>query len=159
MDENAIQQHVVQMLQSHGRRDIVWFAVPNGEARNSAVGLKLKRQGVRAGAADLVFLIDGTFHAVELKVENRGPQPNQIAFRLDVERAGGFYHLCQGLEAAVACLRDIGAFPPGITFSFPIAAAGVRGVRNQPRSPRGGVGSTTSILVREPACRRRPSRI
>jgi hypothetical protein len=159
MDENTIQQNVVQMLAAYGKPDVLWFAVPNGEARTQAIGAKLKRQGVRAGAADLMFVIAGHVHGVELKTEKNGPKPNQIAFKLDLERAGGTYHLCHGLAATVDCLKSIGAFQPNVTFTFPqfpIAAAGAHGVHSRPRS-ESGVGRIIKT-VREAASRRRPAR-
>jgi hypothetical protein len=132
--EDLMQQHLVKMLRAYGRPDVLWFAVPNGEYRHIRVGAKLKRQGVRAGAPDLVFCIAGRFHAVEFKAPGRYPSPAQIAMRLDVERAGGWYYLCTGLDQAIECLVGLDVFLPNIRFSIPTAADGVPGVRERPRA-------------------------
>jgi hypothetical protein len=133
-EEDTIQQHAVKFLTAFGRADVAWFAVPNGEKRHASVGAKLKRQGVRTGAPDLVFLIDGHFHGVELKALKGSPSPAQIAFRLDIERAGGSYHLCRGLDEAIACFEAISVLQPNIRLRFPATADRPCGVRERPRA-------------------------
>lgn len=114
MSEAALQTHCVKLLTAYGRQDICWFAVPNGEARSPKTGQRLKQQGVRAGAPDLCFIIDGHFVGLELKTETGKLSAKQIQFQEDLERAGGSYRLGYGLELAVAALIDIRAFRPNI---------------------------------------------
>lgn len=118
MTEEQIQEHVVQLLRAYAAPDVVWFAVPNGGARTRKVGGKLKAQGVRRGAPDLVFLIQGWFHGVELKTATGASSPHQKAFGEAIEKAGGRYRVCHGLDATIQHLSAIGAFRPGIRFRF-----------------------------------------
>lgn len=130
MSEAALQQHVVKMLQAYGRPDICWWHCPNGELRNRKIGARLKLAGVRAGVADLNLVIDGRFHAVELKTEIGTLSEAQHNYRADVERAGGFFHAALGLPQAVGVLRGIRAFradAPNFIFSNAADGGGVRG--------------------------------
>jgi hypothetical protein len=119
MTEDDLQQHVVHLMHAHGLADVCWFAVPNGEARSAATGAKLKRQGVKPGAPDLVFLIKGTFHGVELKAMSGVMSQAQKDFGPWIETAGGVYHVCWGLDQSFRCLQKIGAIDPQIRFTHP----------------------------------------
>lgn len=131
LSERVLQEHVVKLLNAYARPDICWFAVPNGELRNHKVGVQLKAAGLRAGAADLSFVIDGRFHAVELKTEIGTLSAKQLSFREDLERAGGFFHVAFGLQEALGVLSGIRAFRPNITLS-PTTADDGRGARRRP---------------------------
>lgn len=126
MPESVLQQHVVKLLSAYARADICWWHVPNGELRNHKVGAKLKLAGLRPGVADLNFVIDGRFHAVELKTEIGTPSEAQLAFREDVERAGGFFHVAFGLDQALAVLSALRVFRANISVTTPIDGRGVR---------------------------------
>ena len=89
MSEAALQRHVVRLLQTFGRPDVCFWHCPNGELRHRNVGAKLKLAGVRAGVADLNLVIDGRFHALELKTEIGALSEAQYLFGEDIERAGG----------------------------------------------------------------------
>ena len=130
LSESSLQQHVVKLLQAYGRPDICWFSVPNGELRNHKVGVQLKLAGLRAGAADLAFVIDGRFHAVELKTEIGTLSGKQLSFREDLERAGGYFHVAFGLQEALGVLSGIKAFRPNINLTT--AADDGRGARRRP---------------------------
>jgi hypothetical protein len=133
MSEQALQQQIVKLLNAYARPDICWFAVPNGELRNYRTGVKLKAAGLRAGASDLAFIIEGRFHAVELKTEIGTLSAKQLSFREDLERAGGFFHTAFGLDQALGVLKGINAFRPGISFSSAVSAASdASGVRRRP---------------------------
>jgi hypothetical protein len=119
MSEAALQTHLCKLLYAFGRPDILWFSVPNGEQRSAKTGQRLKQQGVRAGAADLCFVIDGRFVGLELKTETGRISIAQEAFKDDVERAGGRYCCAYGLNEAIAALIDIGAFRPNIHINLP----------------------------------------
>lgn len=110
MPEGKLQEAVVQLLRLHGRYDIVWWACPNGEWRSVVTGARLKRQGVRAGATDLMFVIGRMFHGLELKTEVGKQSDSQKQFELDLVRAGGVYHLAHGLREAIDVLNDLDVF-------------------------------------------------
>lgn len=145
MSEQALQEHVVKLLNAYARPDVCWFAVPNGELRNYRTGVKLKAAGLRAGASDLIFVIEGRTHAVELKTEIGTLSAKQLAFREDLERAGGFFHSAFGLVEAIGVLKGLNAFRPNISFT---AATDASGVRRRPwekkKSPEADQRSTTS---------------
>ena len=117
MTEDDLQQHVVHLMRSHGRPDVCWFAVPNGEQRKQSIGAKLKRAGVTAGAPDMVFLVDGKFHGVELKTLAGRATESQRNFGKWIEVAGGAYHICHGIDQTFKCLQRIGCLLPGIRIS------------------------------------------
>ena len=147
MSEQALQQHIVKLLNAYARPDIVWFSIPNGELRNYKTGVKLKQAGLRAGASDLFFIIEGRAHAVELKTEIGTLSAKQLSFREDLERAGGFFHTAFGLDQALGVLQGINAFRPGVSFSVS-AATDASGVRRRPweasKLPEAGQRLTSS---------------
>jgi hypothetical protein len=114
MSETELQAQLVKLLEAYGRYDICWWACPNGEWRGWKAGKRLKLLGVRAGASDLMFMIDHMFHVVELKTETGSLSKSQEQFKEDLERAGGIFHCAYGLNEAIACLTDIEAFRPNI---------------------------------------------
>lgn len=123
MSEAALQANVVKLLQAYARHDVCYWHCPNGEIRNHKVGAKLKLAGVRAGAADLMFVIDGQFHALELKTEIGTLSGKQFQFQEDLERAGGLFHVAFGLDQAIGVLRGLDVFREGVRFTVPIQSA------------------------------------
>lgn len=117
MTEDDLQQHVVHLMRSHGRPDVCWFAVPNGEQRKQSIGAKLKRAGVTAGAPDMVFLVGGIFHGVELKTLAGRATTLQREFGKWIEVAGGYYHICHGIDQTFQCLQRIGCLLPNVRIS------------------------------------------
>ncbi len=114
LSEAALQTHVAKLLTAYGRQDVCWFACPNGEQRSAKTGQRLKQQGVKAGAPDLCFIIDGQFIGLELKTERGIISSKQIQFQEDIERAGGGYLVAYGLEHAISKLIAMEAFRPNI---------------------------------------------
>lgn len=117
MAETPLQQHVVKLLEAYGRPDIEWHCVPNGAILPWKVARELKAMGVKAGVADLMFLIDRVSIALELKTEIGTQSNDQSSFQERFERAGGRYYIAFGLSEAIAILTKIGAFVPGIKFT------------------------------------------
>lgn len=156
MNEDAIQQHVVHLMRAHGRPDVCWFAVANGEARSLATGAKLKRQGVIAGAPDMVFVVDGHFYGIELKTDTGKISGSQSAFGDWIRGAGGTYRVAYGLDGAAKCLQEIGALRPNINLTFPTAAAdGRSGVRERPWKTKSSGAASTKVLPGKIASSRR----
>jgi len=110
LPESKLQEAVVALLKLYARQDICWWACPNGDYRHPAVGARLKRQGVKPGAADLMFVIDNMFHGLELKTEIGVMTANQQDYARELQRAGGVFHVAYGLQEALEVLRDIEAF-------------------------------------------------
>ena len=53
------------------------FAIPNGGSRNEREGANLKREGVTAGAPDLLIVHAGGTIFIEMKTEERGSRQSQ----------------------------------------------------------------------------------
>lgn len=84
----------------------LFFAVPNGGARNAVTAGKLKAEGVLSGVADLLCLVPfGGYNylAIEMKTMRKGSrrQPSQKAFQEAVERFGGKYAVCRSFDEFV----------------------------------------------------------
>lgn len=118
MTEAELQIHVVKLLAAYGRPDICFWHCPNGELRSKSVGARLKAAGVRPGVSDLNFVVDGRFHAVELKIQGGKVSAAQLAFKEDLERAGGFFHVAFGLDQAIGLLKGLSVFRPNVAISF-----------------------------------------
>jgi hypothetical protein len=87
--EAQLRRTAVQHLRCRGVRGAVWWLTPNGGARHKIEAAILKGLGVRAGVADLCIV-----HAV--------------AFRAEINAAGGFATEAVGLDAALRCLEAWG---------------------------------------------------
>jgi len=151
LSEQALQEQVIKLLSAYARPDICWFSVPNGELRNWKVGTRLKAAGLRAGVADLIFLIDARAHAVELKTEIGTLKPRQFDFKESWERAGGFFHSAFGLDQALGVLQGIGAFRNGVSFlavgSVSIPSANPTGGRRVRKGSASGRASRSPNLL------------
>jgi len=97
--EDALQASVCCLLDLYEvRGDLIYFAVPNGGNRNRREAGRLKRQGVRAGVADLVILFNERVVFVELKTEDGRQSKAQKRFQSDAERFRHSYYVCRSLK-------------------------------------------------------------
>lgn len=112
MAEFQLQTYVVGLLRYCGRSDVVWFAVPNGEWRTAAAGARLKATGVIAGVADLVLVIRGRAHFLELKTARGRQSVEQVVFAEAAVAAGAVYAVVRTPEQARRILNDWGALRP-----------------------------------------------
>lgn len=116
MTETVLQQHIVRLLTAYARPDVAWWHCPNGEWRDPRTAARLKKMGVLAGAPDLMFVVDGRFHGVELKTERGKVSKVQDDFCQVIERAGGFFHVAFGLDQAIGIMLGMKVFRPSIRF-------------------------------------------
>ena len=124
LSEQTLQEQVVHLLRAYARPDIAWWHCPNGARLNSwKVKKDLKAMGVQPGASDLMFVIDERFHGVELKTEIGVVSDDQLTFKENVERAGGFYHAAFGLNQAIGVIQGISAFRPNIRMAGTLPAS------------------------------------
>jgi hypothetical protein len=111
-EQELVHKPVVQHLRQRGVAGLVFFHVPNGvrgRGRRAHVqGAIAKGLGVRAGVSDIVALYDGKFFALELKAPGGRPTESQLEFIADVERAGGFTCIAEGLDEAIKALENWG---------------------------------------------------
>lgn len=108
--EHKLQVSLIAYLAIAGRKDLHWFAVPNGGHRHIAQASRLKAEGVRSGTPDLCFMLeDGRVGWLEMKTEKGRLGPAQIAFKEIAERLGHHWGLARNLDEAIAHLRTWGA--------------------------------------------------
>jgi hypothetical protein len=111
--EQAVQQAVFDHLRFRGKPGIVFWHTPNGAflggKRNrrgaSIQGAIMKKNGVRAGVSDVLILHDQKFFALELKAPGGRASAAQLEFIADIENAGGFTCIAEGVDAAIAALE------------------------------------------------------
>ena len=106
--EQQIHRAVVQHLRARAVPGVVWWHSPNGGWRAATEAKIFKSLGVKPGLADLVFLHDGQFFALELKAPGGRLTESQAAFLDDVEAAGGIVACAEGLDAALRKLERWG---------------------------------------------------
>lgn len=107
--EHSIQVAIMQFLDRALPSSCYAFAVPNGGKRNAITGAILKREGVKAGVADIVILRNpGLCALIEVKTAKGSLSNSQKAFR-DWCAANGFpYAVVRGIGDVQAALLDWG---------------------------------------------------
>lgn len=106
--EQAIQRAIFAHIRARGVRGLVAFHCPNGGARRPAEAAIFKSLGVRAGVSDVIALYNGNFYALELKADNGRATEAQMEFISDVNSAGGFAVIAEGLDPALRILETWG---------------------------------------------------
>ena len=99
MTEAQIQRAVFENLKSRAFPSVVFWHVPNGpEAR--------RKSGYLAGVADVNAVHRGKFYALELKKATKGMvSVEQLKFVSDINNAGGYACVAEGLDEALAILE------------------------------------------------------
>ena len=103
--EQQVHRAVLQHLRQRGVPGVVYLHVPNGGYRHRTEAAILSGLGVRAGAADLLLWNDARAFALELKSPGGRATEAQIEFMVDMERAGAFTALAEGLDCALETLE------------------------------------------------------
>lgn len=106
--EQKIQKAVVQHLFTRGVQGLVFIHVPNGGWRSPVEAKILKGMGVRAGASDLLLWHRGRSFALELKSPGGRATAAQMQFISDINAAGGFGCIVEGLDRALKVLETWG---------------------------------------------------
>jgi hypothetical protein len=90
--------------------DSLLFAVPNGGSRNKKEAANLKRQGVKAGVADVILLMPRFYGCgclcIEFKTRTGRPSPAQIEFRKQAENAGNKYVICRSAAEGIRAVSE-----------------------------------------------------
>lgn len=111
--EMGLHMFTAQLLRLQCAKGVVWYHVPNGEARSKATGAKLKCMGVRPGVGDFALVLAGGKAAfLELKRPGGRPSAEQRLFRADAETAGALYAVASTPEQAQDILASWGALRP-----------------------------------------------
>jgi hypothetical protein len=106
--EQQIHRAVVQHLRERGVPGLVFLHPANGGARRPIEAAIFKSLGVRPGAADLLLWHDGKSFALELKANGGRVTKGQHEFLSDMERAGAYTCLAEGLDRALKTLEAWG---------------------------------------------------
>jgi VRR-NUC domain len=111
ISEHQLQVQVLDYIeQEKATPDIYVIAIPNGGRRSISVAKKLKREGLRAGVADLEILMpQGRVAWLELKTKNGRQSPEQKIFAGRCERLGHPYAVAKTFDEAVMFLKYVGA--------------------------------------------------
>ena len=107
--EERLQRAVVQWLNLTGV-DALWFAVPNQKGGRSTVEqMVLVTLGLKAGVADLCFVLrDGRAAFIELKSEGGALNQDQLAFEADCSARGIPYAVCRSIPEVQGTLDGWG---------------------------------------------------
>jgi hypothetical protein len=113
--ETQIQMSVADHLQRRGVPGLVFWHTPNGSKLGGRTkdghplqALVFKRMGVRSGVSDIIAVHNGRIYALELKAPGGKVSENQLAFIADMEQAGAFTCVCEGLDRALRVLETWG---------------------------------------------------
>jgi hypothetical protein len=114
--EQEIQKAVVAHLRQRGAPGIVFWHTPNGaylggKRNRKGVAIRggiMKGLGVRAGVSDIIAVHRSKIFALELKAPDGRPTESQLEFIADMERAGAFTCVAEGLDRALAVLESWG---------------------------------------------------
>ena len=107
--EHNLQSSIMRFLDDALPSSCYAFAVPNGGKRNAVTGAILKREGVKAGVADIMILRNpGMCAMIEVKTKEGGLSNSQKLFR-DWCSANGFpYAVVRSLGDVECALLDWG---------------------------------------------------
>ena len=88
--------------------DKLIFAVPNGGSRHKAEAANMKRQGIKAGVADVILLIPkkgfGSL-CIEFKTQSGQQSPEQKIFQQEAEKHGNKYVIVRSVAEAIETVK------------------------------------------------------
>jgi hypothetical protein len=106
--EQQIHRAVVQHLRQRGAPGLVFLHPANGGFRRRIEARIFSGLGVRPGASDLLLWHDGKSFALELKAPGGRATESQLAFLADMERAGAYTCMAEGVDRALKVLETWG---------------------------------------------------
>lgn len=107
--EHQIQVALCDYLALGGRKDLHWFAIPNGGHRHIRQATKLKAEGTRAGSPDMCFLLPGgRVGWLELKTKKGSLGPAQRDFRDKAQVLGHLWGMARNVDEAIELLSSWG---------------------------------------------------
>jgi len=112
--EQTVQQAVFDHLRFRAVPGAVYWHTNNGGflggKRNrrgaSIAGAIAKKNGVRAGVSDVLIFHNSKLYALELKAPGGRPTVAQLEFIADIEAAGGFTCVAEGIDQAIKALEQ-----------------------------------------------------
>jgi len=107
--EDQVQRAVVDLLARAGAPGLAFTHMPSGGDRHPVVAAKLKAAGTKAGWPDLLLVIEGRLHGLELKTDRGRLSAAQTAAHAELVRAGAVVETAYGLDEAIEILGRWGA--------------------------------------------------
>ena len=108
-EEHDIQVALLEYVALRGRKDMFVFAIPNAGRRSPRVGRRMKAEGLKAGIADLCFMLkDQRVAWMELKTETGRYSPAQKKFRAICDALNHVYLQPRSLDQAIKMLKNLG---------------------------------------------------
>jgi len=109
LSEHRLQVMVMQHLGLHAVKEAYWLAVPNAARRSMGLAARMKKEGMRAGVADICIMLgDGRVVWLELKTAKGKQTSDQLEFQKVCEALGHPYLLAHSLDEAMNGLRAAG---------------------------------------------------
>jgi hypothetical protein len=109
--EQLIQRALVERL-AWQKPAGVWFChIGNGGYRRPIEAAIMAGMGVRSGAPDLLFVVNGRAYGLELKAGNGRLSPTQRECHEEIRKAGGVVGVAGGIDEAVSMLQEWGILP------------------------------------------------
>jgi hypothetical protein len=106
--KQQIQRAIAQHLNLRGAKGLFWYAVPNGGWRSPVEAKIMQSTGTRPGVPDLAFLHEGRAYFLEVKAENGRPTEHQLKAIADINDAGGYAVIGNGLDCCLQILERWG---------------------------------------------------
>jgi hypothetical protein len=102
-EEDIIQRSLVAHLKLRASPGLFWYAVPNGGVRSKVTAAIMKSTGTRPGVPDLAFVF-----FLEVKSATGRATEHQLQAISDINRAGGYAAIGQGIDACLQILQQWG---------------------------------------------------
>jgi hypothetical protein len=107
--EHTLQARLINECDVRQRREIVRFAIPNGDLRTRNVALRLKAEGVIPGIPDMGFAIeDARTVWLELKAINGRLSDVQVGIHHKLRKLGHVVGVYSDLDEALLFLASAG---------------------------------------------------
>lgn len=110
--ELQIHMSVAAHLRARAKPGTWWAHYPAGELRDERTAHKLKQMGTKPGVPDMLLLVGGKLHGLELKRDGGRLSPEQRACHAEIEAAGGFVATAWCVDTALAILTAWGVLRP-----------------------------------------------
>jgi hypothetical protein len=109
--EQLIQRALVERLAWQKPPGVWWAHIGNGGYRKPIEAAIMAGLGVRRGAPDLAFVVDGRAFFIELKSERGRLSEAQRECHEQIRQAGGIVGVAGSIDEAVETLRTWGVLP------------------------------------------------
>lgn len=110
--EYDLQRVIVQHLRLRAADGVLWFHVPNGLKSDGRAVTRMKAIGLTPGVADLVIVVNGETHFLEMKAKGGRARDSQLAFCEWALASGCDYAIADTLDRALKILEAWGAIRP-----------------------------------------------